>query len=58
MDIYYNHHILNLSGHLNFLTEILKPIMDKIEMLEKPLIEVESSRLGDNPQAIILFDII
>lgn len=54
----YNQHESNLSAGSDSLTGILEPIIDKIEMLEEYLTKVESSRLSDNPQAIILYDII
>lgn len=44
----YDQHNFNLSRHSNSSTEILKPIIDKIEMSEEYLIKVEYSRLGKN----------
>ncbi len=58
IDINYDHHKSNLSSHPDSLTRILEPIIGEIEMSEEHLTKVESSRLGDNPQAIILCDII
>ena len=58
MDIDYDHHKFNSSGYLDSLTEILDPIIGKIEMLEEYLTKIKSSRFGNNPQAIILCDII
>ena len=54
----YNHHKFNSSGHPNFLTGILKSIIGKMEMLEEYLTKIKSSHLGNNLQAIILYDII
>ncbi len=58
MDIDYDHYESNSSSHPDSLTGILEAIIGKIEMSEEHLTEVESSRLGDNLQAIILCDII
>ncbi len=58
MDMDYDHHESNLSDHPHFSTRYLEPIIGKIEMSEEYLTEVESSCLGDNPQVIILSDII
>ncbi len=58
MDMDYNHHESNLSSHPDSLMGILEPIIGKIKMSEEHLTEIESSRLSDNPQAIILCDII
>ncbi len=58
MDIDYDHHKSNPSSHPDSSMGILEPIIGEIEMLEEYLTKVESSRLGDNPQAIILCDII
>lgn len=57
-DMNYDQHRFNPSGHSNSSMRIIKPIIDKIEMSEKHLTEVEYSRLSKNPQAIILYDII
>ncbi len=58
MDIDYNHYESNPSSHPDSSTGILEPIISEIEMSEEHLIKVESSHLDDNPQAIILCDII
>ncbi len=58
MDIDHNHRKFNSSGHHDFLTKILKPIIGKIEMSEEHLTKIESSRLSENPQAIVLCNII
>lgn len=58
MNIEYDHHNFNSLGHPDSLTGILELIIGKIEMSEKQLIDLESSRLGNNPQAITLCDII
>ncbi len=58
MDMDYDHHESNPSSHPNSSTGILEPIIGKIEMSEEYLTKVESSYLSDNPQAIILYDII
>ncbi len=54
----YDHYESNPSSHSDSSTGILEPIIGKIEMSEEYLTKVESSRLGDNPQAIILCDLI
>ncbi len=58
MDMDYDYYKFNPSSHSDSSTGILEPIIGKIEMSEEHLTEVESSRLGDNPQAIILCYII
>ena len=58
IDMDYDHHKSNFPGHPSSLTEILEPIIGKIEISEEYLTEIESSYLGDNLQAIILCDII
>lgn len=54
----YNYHKFNLLGYSNSLTGILESIIGKIEMSEKHLTKVKSSRLGNKSQAIILYNII
>ena len=58
MNIDYNYYKSYLLGYLNSSTRILEPIIDKIEMLEKHLIKIKFSYLGENLQAIIVYDII
>ncbi len=58
MDMDYDHYKSNPLSHYDSSMGILEPIIGKIEMPEEYLTKVESSRLGDNPQAIILCDII
>ena len=58
IDIDYDHHKSNLSGHPNSLTGILEPIIGEIKMSEEYLTKIKSSCLGDNLEAIILCDII
>lgn len=58
IDINYNQHKSNLLGHSDSLTRILEPIIGKIKMLEEDLTKIESSRFGNNLQAIILYNII
>ncbi len=58
MDMDYNHHKSNLSGHPDSLMGILEPIIGEIKISEEHLTKIESSRLGNNLQAIILCDII
>lgn len=58
IDMDYNQDDFNISNHHNPSTGILEPIIDKIEMSEKHLTKVEYNHLGENPQAIILYDII
>ncbi len=48
----------NSSGHHGAATGFLEPLMDEIEMSEKLLTEVEYNRLSENPEVIILYDII
>lgn len=48
----------NISSHHNPSTGILEPIIDEIEMSEEHLTKVEYNRLGENPQAVILCNII
>lgn len=57
-DMDHDQHKSNPSGYPDFSTRILEPIIDEIEMSEEHLTEVEYSRLGKNPQAIMLCDII
>lgn len=58
IDMNYNQHESNVSGYFDSSTEILESIIDKIEILEEYLTKIKSSRLGNNLQAIILYDII
>ncbi len=58
MDMDYNYYKSNPSSHLDSSTGILEPIISKIEISEEHLTKVEFSRLGNNLQAIILYDII
>ncbi len=57
IDMDYDYHKSNLSSHPDSSTEILEPIIGKIEMLEEHLTEVKFNRLDNNPKAIILCDI-
>ena len=54
----YDYHKSNFSDYPDSSMGILEPIIGKIEMSEKYLTEIESSCLGNNLQAIILYDII
>lgn len=58
VDMYYVQNESNLSWHHYSFTRILEPIIDEIEMLEEHLTKLEYNWLGQNPQAIILCDII
>lgn len=58
LDIDYNHYKSHSLGHPNSSTEILELIIGKIERLKEYLTEIKSSHLGNNPQTIILSDII
>ncbi len=58
IDMDYDHHKSNLLSHPDSSTGILELIIGKIEMLEEYLTKVESIHLSDNPQAILLYDII
>ncbi len=48
----------NSSGHHGAATGFLEQLIDKVEMLEELLTEVEYNRLSKNPDVIILYDII
>ncbi len=48
----------NSSGHHGAATRFLEPLIDEIEMSEELLTEVEYNRLSENPEVIILCDII
>ncbi len=48
----------NLSDHHGAATGFLEPLMDEIEMSEELLTKVEYNRLSENPEVIILYDII
>ena len=58
IDIDYVQDNSNSASHHNFFTRVLEPIIDEIEMLEQHLTEIEYSRLGKDPQIVILYDII
>ena len=58
IDIDYNQDDSNISSHHNPSIGILELIIDEIEMSEEHLTKVEYNRLGENPQAVILCDII
>ena len=58
MDMDYDYYKSNPSSYPDFLTGILEPIIDEIEMLEEHLTKIKSSHHGDNLQVIILCDII
>lgn len=58
INIDYNYYKSNSLGHPNSLMGILEPIIRKIEMLEEHLTKIESSCFSNNPQSIILCDII
>ncbi len=58
IDMDYDYYKSNPSSYPDSLTGILKPIIGEIEMSKEYLTKVESSCLGDNPQAIILCNII
>ncbi len=58
IDMDYNHHKSNLSSHLDSWMGILEPIIGEMEISKEHLTKVEFSHLGNNLQAIILYDII
>ena len=58
MDMDYNHHKSNSSSHPDYLTQILEPITGKIKLSKEHLTKIKSSHLSNNPQTIILCDII
>ncbi len=48
----------NSSRHHGAATGFLEPLMDKVEMSEELLAEVEYNRFSENPEVFILCDII
>ncbi len=58
MDMDYDHHKSNSSGHLDSSMGILEPIMDKIEILEKIFNQSSIQPPWQKSKAIILYDII
>ena len=58
IDMDYNQDDSHISSHQNLFEEILELIIDEIEISEEHLTKVEYNRLGKNPQAVILCDII